>query len=302
MDETVIVILLLTGVCIASGSPKYFYFSNSSKTWSEAQDYCVSEHIQMAQLFNKKNLNALMNTPTGGYTDKAWIGLYEGASLWAWLDGELATYFNWNTYQPDDTNTTEVCVTMTDDGFWNNVSCSQVKPSVCFDGVGYDIVDIRMTLFDAKNNCENQSSILATIPDEITNSNIQKLLANVTEVWIGLGIARIWYWSGAESRENKTLMNWRSGQPDNLNGLESCAAVVLEDGTWTDEQCDAAYPFFCISVHKSRKTVVRMKIQSTANMEDQAVSAELQKQLHAAFASKHLTDFKLTWNKLPVKK
>ncbi|KAA8591875.1 hypothetical protein FQN60_017249, partial [Etheostoma spectabile] len=59
--------------------------------------------------------------------------------------------------------------------------------------------------------------------------------------------------------------------------------------------CDPA------SVQKSRKTVVRMKIQSSANMEDPAHSVKLLQQLRSALANQGVTDVNLTWKKQPVK-
>lgn len=73
----------------------------------------------------------MMSTPTLGYMGKAWIGLMAAVS-WTWEDGELATYFNWMLGQPHNQNSDE-CVTMLS-GFWTEVSCSQTKASVCFDG------------------------------------------------------------------------------------------------------------------------------------------------------------------------
>uniref|UniRef100_A0A3B4UBB1 C-type lectin domain-containing protein n=1 Tax=Seriola dumerili TaxID=41447 RepID=A0A3B4UBB1_SERDU len=110
----------------------------------------------------------------------------------------------------------------------------------------YNIVETEMTWDDAKSNCEVQSSNLAIIPDNKTNSEISQLLENFTEVWIGLSKTRSWYWLTTGTTKAYTLMNWQSGRPNDLDGWESCGAVVVKDGTWTDEQCDVAYPFFCI--------------------------------------------------------
>lgn len=62
------------------------------------------------------------------------------------------------------------------------------------------------------------------------------------EAWIGLRKTQLWHWS--DSSENYTFRNWEPGQPDNLNG-HNCAAVSVENGSWTDEQCSTQYPFFC---------------------------------------------------------
>lgn len=79
-----------------------------------------------------ENLTTMMSTSTWGYTGKAWIGL-TATLKWAWVDGEEATYYRWMPLEPDKSN--NLCV-MIEGGFWFDVSCSLIIPSVCFDG-GY---------------------------------------------------------------------------------------------------------------------------------------------------------------------
>uniref|UniRef100_A0A3B4YBJ4 C-type lectin domain-containing protein n=1 Tax=Seriola lalandi dorsalis TaxID=1841481 RepID=A0A3B4YBJ4_SERLL len=123
--------------CITSAHfPHIYYFIEERMTWFEARDYCLSKNSAIAQIYNNEYLTEMMNTPTGGYTDKAWIGLFENTSEWTWVDGQLATYFHWNTDQTNSTNATKFCVIMTDGGFWSHISCSNERPSVCFNG-GY---------------------------------------------------------------------------------------------------------------------------------------------------------------------
>ncbi|GLD53165.1 macrophage mannose receptor 1-like protein, partial [Lates japonicus] len=99
MDETVFVILLLTGFYIPSASSQNIYqFVKENKTWEEAQDYCIFKMTSvLAPIYNKENITKLMSTPTEGYTDRAWIGLSEELSNWTWMTGEEAVYFNWGT-------------------------------------------------------------------------------------------------------------------------------------------------------------------------------------------------------------
>ncbi|XP_041799271.1 C-type mannose receptor 2-like [Chelmon rostratus] len=298
MDEAVIVMLLLTGFFVPSASsPNIYYFIRQKMSWDEAQVYCLSEHTQMAQIHNMENVTTIMNTPAGGYADKAWIGLFENTADWTWVDGQPATYSMWSPGQPDNVNADEFCVCLTNNGSWKDSSCSEMKPAVCvMEDSSYTITMNQMTWTDAKTHCEEQGAILATFPDEKTSIQID---GKTVEAWIGLSRPKLWYWS--ETGENYKFTNWQPKQPDNLNGEENCAAVVVKDGTWTDEQCNTTLPFFCYGVYKSRKTVVRMKIQSSANLEDPAHSASLQQQLHAAFANWGAADFKLTWKQLPVK-
>lgn len=103
-------------------------------TWRDARDYCVSEHNELAQIVNHKNVATIMDIPTGGYADKAWIGLYENTTKWTWVDGQIATYLHWRSGQPDNINASEFCVSMSKDGLWNDRDCSEMKPFLCNGG------------------------------------------------------------------------------------------------------------------------------------------------------------------------
>lgn len=120
-----------------------------------------------------------------------------------------------------------------------------------------------MTWTDAKSYCEEQGSVLATVPNKTANYIIQEKLDkeseetvaiverdvvsseedDAEEAWIGLRRHKLWYWS--DTGESSTFVNWQPEQPDNLSGEESCTAAVLEDGRWTAENCSTPFPFFC---------------------------------------------------------
>ena len=100
-----------------------------------------------------------------------------------------------------------------------------------------------MTWIGATQYCENQNSILATVPDEKANSKIKEKLS-ADEAWIGLSRPKLWYWTYTGGTE-ESFWNWERGQPNNVNLERSCVTAIVKDGTWTDEDCDAEYPFFC---------------------------------------------------------
>lgn len=107
------------------------------------------------------------------------------------------------------------------------------------------IVGSPVTWINADAHCKSHASSLAKIPNDFTNAEIvvKMNLALTPEGWIGLRKTQLWHWS--DTSENYTFRNWQQGQPDNLNGGQNCAAIVVKSGTWTDEQCNAQYPFFC---------------------------------------------------------
>ncbi|KAL7394371.1 hypothetical protein ABVT39_025028 [Epinephelus coioides] len=270
-------------------------------TWDDALAHCFSEHTNMAQIQSKENLTEMMNTPAGGYTGKVWIGLFDNVTNWTWVNGKPATYFNWESGQPDGMYNNELCVAMTAEGSWIDESCSAKRHFVCDNGGGeYEGSRHMLTWSEAKAKCEEKSYTLVNIPGDRVNTAVHKYVSGAEEsAWIGLHMPKDWFWS--EPEEGNMFTNWNKGQPDNLKETDNCAAVALTDGTWTDELCNVTLPFFCFGIYKSQKTVVKVKIQSSANMEDPACSADLLQQLRTTLANQGVTDFKLTWKKLPMK-
>ncbi|XP_010785656.1 C-type lectin galactose-binding isoform-like [Notothenia coriiceps] len=127
MDKTLLVILLLSGICVPSTSFKNVYhFIKTNMTWDEASQYCIREHTALAQIHNMENASAMMNTQTAGYTDKAWIGLLN-SSVWTWVDGKPATFFDWGNDRPENVDTDNACVTIDTFGSWSFDSCSLEK-------------------------------------------------------------------------------------------------------------------------------------------------------------------------------
>ena len=86
----------------------------------------------MAVVLHEENVTAMMNAPAGGYTQKAWIGLYGKITDWTWTDGQPATYYNWEDGQPNAT--VGFCVGMTSSGTWRTYSCTEKKAAVCLGG------------------------------------------------------------------------------------------------------------------------------------------------------------------------
>ncbi|MEQ2298474.1 hypothetical protein AMECASPLE_005505 [Ameca splendens] len=305
MDETFFVILLVPGICATTTTTTTttYHLINSARSWYDAQAYCKDFYTTLSQ-----TTDALSSTWWElGYT-KAWIGLISETSPWIQRDGYVASYFNWSPGQPDNI-LTELCVTMTQAGDWYNRNCGDLRPSVCFDGESHFIIEDKMSWTDAFINCENHYSILVQIDDYKVNSEIRRLLSESTEVWIGLYRWAVWVWS--DTGEQLSSPNWKEGKVSNLTESNLCAALWFDDGTLTQESCNASNPFLCtditegqlisdISGQQSKKTVVKLKLQTTADLEDPRIMADLKQQLHARLANQGVTDIKLAWKKLSV--
>ncbi|XP_071393528.1 C-type mannose receptor 2-like [Centroberyx affinis] len=304
MDPIVFVILLLAGLFMPSSPVPYVYhFVSERKNWTAAADHCRREHIKLAKVDSVENVTAMKSAPTDGYADEAWIGLYDKRDGWLWSLRSKPSIYSWNTDQPDNCDAKEFCVTMDSSGKWSDEDCTEKKPFICFNYKSnpkrYVYNATLMSWRDAKKYCSEYETNLASSRHWKENTQVKKHLPQGGEAWIGLARPLVWYWS--DTKEAYKLKNWQTGQPDNKSGKENCAAVAVKQGVWSDEDCSLEYPFFCYGIRKTWTTVVRMKVQSDANMEDPTSSAQLLQQLHAALANQGATNFRLSWKTQPVK-
>ncbi len=92
----------------------------------------------------------------------------------------------------------------------------------------YSVVGTLKTWTDAKTSCEESGLILATIPNEDANSDIQQKLEQMVQA------------AKEENGVNKSLEAWIGFSRQNI-----CAAAGLKDGVWSDEDCNTTLPFFC---------------------------------------------------------
>uniref|UniRef100_A0A3Q3EA61 C-type lectin domain-containing protein n=1 Tax=Labrus bergylta TaxID=56723 RepID=A0A3Q3EA61_9LABR len=301
MDNSKFVVLLIAGFCVPSTSlQNAFFFISEAMTWDDAFLYCVSHYIDLAQILSLDNVTTMMATPTNGYTGEAWIGLYNDFSEWTWLNGQPLTYYNWRDSKQGKLNGNELCVAIGNRGLWEANTCSLLKYPICYDGLDYQIGPKKMSWNKSKAYCNSQNSTLAYVPNEAEDLRIHHLMPDESVGWIGLYQAEVWVWS--KPGGNFSFQNWRIGQPDNRD-VDSCVAAQVSDGTWFDEGCtEKQLPFFCSgdAANKNRKITVKMKVKSSADLEDPAVSAELVQQMQTAFAEQGL-DVKLIWRTQPVK-
>ncbi|CAJ1062957.1 macrophage mannose receptor 1-like [Xyrichtys novacula] len=324
MGSTVIVVLLFTGFSVLftlQQTQDVFYYINTNTTWDDAADYCEHNYIGLAQVDSSKSVETIIKISSKGYTGKAWIGLYQNNSTWTWENGQPLIYSNWINMGDG------FCGSIGGDGYWIDKSCSLKRSHVCMDKDGFYVYDNNLSWNDSKTDCEARGYTLAYIHDEIKNAELQAELGMDDNHWIGLSRSVSWTWT--ESGTNVTFQNWQTGQPDNP-GSNNCVAVQMVDGNWTDEACTTPLPFLCYSEKTTtdspesselshegavretnstsnstaqavRKTMIRMKIATDANMENGTLISGLNQQLQKALAKQGLGELKVTWRKVPVK-
>ncbi|XP_076018702.1 macrophage mannose receptor 1 [Genypterus blacodes] len=111
----------------------------------------------------------------------------------------------------------------------------------------------------AQSHCRGNYTDLATV-DNIEEMN---QLVNTTltsqgsagdfrgKAWIGLHRGHQW-----SDLSTSSFQNWRSGQPDNVTGVQGCVAADMGNaGLWSDENCNRTLSFVCYGEKNETKQV-----------------------------------------------
>ena len=108
-----------------------------------------------------------------------------------------------------------------------------------FVGFGYENMENpQMTWDDAEAYCEQtEGSTLATIYDQNYDNFIYAhMAATAGDVFFGLRSDEFREWSYADN-SSAYFTNWNTGEPNNANGNEYCAAKSRQHGKWNDVSC-----------------------------------------------------------------
>ncbi|XP_075415676.1 asialoglycoprotein receptor 1-like [Tenrec ecaudatus] len=104
-----------------------YWFSETGKTWLQAQQYCQMENAHLVVVNSQEEQNFIQYRIGGINT---WMGLMDQIGPWKWVDGtDYETGFkNWRPDQPDNWNGHglgggEGCAHFTENGAWNDNVC-----------------------------------------------------------------------------------------------------------------------------------------------------------------------------------
>ncbi|XP_043101157.1 asialoglycoprotein receptor 2-like [Puntigrus tetrazona] len=137
MDQILLDLLLFSGLlsltlCI---QPDYILITNSI-TWSAAQNYCRTNHIDLATVQSNENWTRLQEAARQqSFSGYAWVGLYNDINSWRWSYNEESLVFkSWAVGQPDNYGAGEECVGILSNGAWYDFYCTDSRYFVCYDG------------------------------------------------------------------------------------------------------------------------------------------------------------------------
>ncbi|XP_042073303.1 C-type lectin lectoxin-Lio3-like [Haplochromis burtoni] len=148
----------------------------------------------------------------------------------------------------------------------------------------------------AQSYCRTYHTDLTSIRSKEEKSIITLTLngSGVQYVWIGLYRDP---WASWSDNTTSTFTNWMSGQPDNYGSVEYCGNLNLMSGQLNDGNCGIRIYFFCFTA-VTKQTVVKMKLQSEADMHSTEIRQQVSQQLSGLMLSEGLTDFRIHWRKV----
>ncbi|XP_007252805.3 macrophage mannose receptor 1 [Astyanax mexicanus] len=263
------------------GNYCYHFEAEMSKTWQEAEAYCVSQSGHLASIPNQETTSFI----TAHMPRSSWVGLndIDQEGQWKWTDGSAITILEWETGQPDNWQDNEDCVHIRGTEHWetgklNDLPCTSTFPFICQKAKGQGPPPVPPTsgpgwnekcgswvadpfndycyLFnslslrkwaEARADCVNQGGDLLSITEPFEQGFIQaqiQSIPNGVSLWMG-GHDSVteggWEWT---DRAPFRYINWASGNPDDYYG-EDCLTIYINSGYWNDDNCDYKRGYVC---------------------------------------------------------
>jgi hypothetical protein len=188
--------------------------------------------------------------------DYYWLGGNDIAveGTWEWANGEPWGYMNWHSGEPNNVNAVEDALawhhesSLNTDGYeWNDADPALMRASLIeYDtnyifnnetGHWYTINPVLMSWQDAKAAAEAAGGYLVSINSGAENKWISDTFGvhfNGDYYWLGgsdIAVEGTWEWANGEPWG---YMNWHSGEPNNVDGVEDALAWHHESFLNTD--------------------------------------------------------------------
>uniref|UniRef100_A0AAY5L4C1 Mannose receptor, C type 1b n=1 Tax=Esox lucius TaxID=8010 RepID=A0AAY5L4C1_ESOLU len=259
----------------------YCYFvGQETKTFDEANENCRSLQSNLVDVSSGVD-NAFLISLVGYRPERYfWIGLsnQKHIDIFTWTNGNRVKYTHWNAQMP---GISQGCVAMTTGilaGLWDVLSCTNQEKYICkhqaegvmptqepvtpvlpscpeeWHPVGsrnycFKLFTVpyeeKKTWFEAREYCKAIGGDLLSIHSA---TDLQPSIHYET-FWIGLSaqdpnIGYVW-----TDESPLSFQNWNDGEPNNMNGVESCAEMYVNywqpGGSWNDAHCESYNDWLC---------------------------------------------------------
>ncbi|XP_060887652.1 putative C-type lectin domain family 20 member A [Labrus mixtus] len=308
MDYRLALLLSVFGLCSPSLYVlRQFHYIDLNMTWADAQHYCRDKYSDLVTIESASDISRL-NRPD---VSKAWIGLHDDPEDWKTMGNETNSwrwsstgatsktgYYNWVTNRPDNWRG-EFCVMAKSSHVWDDTDCNTGMWFLCYTATNpasqktYVLIQEAKNWKNAQTYCRTHHTDLAMIENAEEFANMVSV-KGPRQGWIGL-YREAWRWS---DNRDSSFRNWKVYKPDNYH---SFCVMSDEQYQWDDIHCKDKLPFWCQEVPKQH-ILMKLKIQTDADLSDPAVNAKLLQQLDALLpettGQAHL---KLKWKIQPRK-
>ena len=119
-------------ICSVKAQDNYIG-STEELNWTDSEAYCLSQFgTHLASIHSDDNFDdAATFVEAEGRSH--WIGMSDLATegVYQWTDGSNASYFQWDSSEPDEDLDTDCVYMKLTNGRWSDNSCSNVRPFLC---------------------------------------------------------------------------------------------------------------------------------------------------------------------------
>uniref|UniRef100_A0A8C7RE61 Mannose receptor, C type 1b n=1 Tax=Oncorhynchus mykiss TaxID=8022 RepID=A0A8C7RE61_ONCMY len=245
-----------------------YFVGPEIKTFDEAKETCKSSQSYLADVSSRLD-NAFLISLVGSRPEQHfWIGLsnQNHIDFFSWTNSNRVRYTHWNAQMP---GSRQGCVAMTTGplaGLWDVLSCTNQEkyickhlaegagptpepitpvPPRCHEGwfpVGSRNYCFKKTWFEARDFCR-------VIGGDLLSIHSSTDLHHGGTSWIGLSAQDPntgYAWTDGSPL---SFQHWMEGEPDNYNGVESCAEMRNsywdKEGSWNDVNCEDYNNWLC---------------------------------------------------------
>uniref|UniRef100_A0A8C7JHA2 Macrophage mannose receptor 1-like n=1 Tax=Oncorhynchus kisutch TaxID=8019 RepID=A0A8C7JHA2_ONCKI len=256
-----------------------YFVGPEIKTFDEAKETCKGSQSYLADVSSRLD-NAFLISLVGSRPEQHfWIGLsnQNHIDFFNWTNSNRVRYTHWNAQMP---GSRQGCVAMTTGtlaGLWDVLSCTNQEKYICkhlAEGAGPTPEPItpvpprchegwfpvgsrnycfkffsgprkdEKTWFEARDFCRVIGGDLLSIH---SSTDLQSIHGGTS--WIGLSAQDPnagYAWTDGSPL---SFQHWMEGEPNNYNGVESCAEMRNsywdEEGSWNDVNCEGYNDWLC---------------------------------------------------------
>ncbi|ESO90377.1 hypothetical protein LOTGIDRAFT_233857 [Lottia gigantea] len=264
-----------------AGHKCYLFDAHEKMTQSNARQHCQQNGGDLIKIQSSDEKNWVTQQTFNRKVTGFWTGLsrkLKGANSWTWADKSDVDIklINWNQ-EPNDYIGKEDCATISQDGVYNDYSCSNNAGYICqIQSVnlpcpkGWTMPDaessmcyyisstddnVTTTWYDAKDKCIQMANggdatlfaPLSSADYMFVSQQLMSLPPDTTGWWTDLTDAQVegvWQYSNSfNGVPDKSLIVWK-GEPNDFGGNEDCA-VMYYGGRYNDVSCSAKANIVC---------------------------------------------------------